>query len=61
MTEHNIQEKEIDLENVKKVVVEFEGRIGAEVRKQEKLDIVEEQDFRNGKLLGKYAAKMLYI
>ena len=30
------------------------------VRKQEKLDLVEEQDYRRGELLGKYIAKMLY-
>jgi len=31
-----------------------------EVRRQEKLDIVEERDFRGGELLGKYTARMLY-
>jgi len=40
--------------------MEFEGRISIEVRKQEKLDIVEEKDFRRGELPGKYTAKMLY-
>ena len=37
----------------------FKGRIG-EVRRQEKLDLVEEQDFRKEELLEKYIAKMLY-
>jgi len=41
-------------------VEEFEGRISAEVRKQEKLDRMEEKDFRRGKLPRKYMAKMLY-
>jgi len=34
--------------------------MNAEVRKQEKLDMAEEKDFRRGKLLGKFMAKMLY-
>jgi len=42
------------------VVEEFEGGMNVEVRRQEKLDIVEERDFRRGELLGKYMAKMLY-
>jgi len=44
----------------RKVAAEFEGRLNAEVRRQEKLDIVEERDFRRGELLEKYTAKMLY-
>jgi len=58
--EHDIWEREGDLENAKKVVKEFKRRIGTEVRRQEKLDIMEEKDFRRGELPGKYAAKMLY-
>ena len=34
--------------------------MNVEVRKQEKLDIIEEKNFRSGELLGKYIAKMLY-
>jgi len=34
--------------------------MNAEVRRQEKLDMAEEKDFRRGELLGKYTAKMLY-
>jgi len=45
---------------VKEVIAEFEGRINAEVRRQEKLDLVEEQDFRRGELPENYATKMLY-
>jgi len=48
------------LGNVKKVVAEFEGRLNTEVRRQEKLNIVEKRDFRRGELLKKYIAKMLY-
>jgi len=40
--------------------VEFEERMSIEVRRQEKLDMAEEKDFRRGELSGKYMAKMLY-
>ena len=60
MVENNIQKKKEDLENTKEVVAEFERRISIEVKKQEKLNLVEEQDYRRGKLPGKYMAKMLY-
>jgi len=43
------------------VVTEFEGRLNAEVRQQEKLDMVEEKDSKRRELLGKYTAKMLYM
>ena len=39
---------------------EFKGRMNAEVRRQEKIDMAEEKDFRRGKLPGKYMAKLLY-
>ena len=39
---------------MKKVITEFERRLGTEVRRQEKLDITREQNFRRGKLLEKY-------
>jgi len=48
------------LENIKEVIVEFEGRMSIKVRRQEKLDMVEERDFRKGELLGSYMTKMLY-
>ena len=53
-------ERKKDLENIRKVVAEFEGKLNTEVRRQEKLDIVEERDSRRGELLRKYMAKMLY-
>jgi len=34
--------------------------MSVEVKKQEKLDMTEEKDFRRGELPGKYMAKMLY-
>ena len=38
----------------------FEGRRNTEVRRQEKLDMAEEKDFRREELPGKFMAKMLY-
>ena len=45
---------------MKEVVAEFERRLSIEVRRQEKLDIVEERSFRRVDLLGRYIVKMLY-
>jgi len=45
---------------MKEVVAEFERRINVEVRQQEKLEMVEERDFRRRELSGKYTVKMLY-
>ena len=60
ITEYDSWKKKKDLENTKKVVKEFERRINVEVRRQKKLDMVEERDFRKGELLEKYMAKILY-
>ena len=59
IAEHDSWEKEKNLENTKKLVRGFERRMDTEVRKQEKLDMAEERDFRKRELLGKYMAKML--
>ena len=53
-------EKEEGFGNTRKAVEEFERRMSAEVKRQEKLDMMEEKDFRKGKLLEKYTTKMLY-
>ena len=34
--------------------------MSAEVRRQEKIDMAEERDFRRGELPGKFTAKILY-
>ena len=39
---------------------EFEGRMSVEVRRQERIDMAEERDFRRGELLGKFTARLLY-
>ena len=48
------------MENAKELVVEFEGRMKVEVRRQEKLDQMEERDYRRGELPGRYIVRMLY-
>jgi len=58
--EHDIWERKEDLGNAGEVLEEFEGRMNTEVRRQEKLDMTEEKDFRRGELPGKFTAKMLY-
>ena len=60
MAEYDTQERKEDLGNARKVLEEFKGRMNAEVRRQEKLDMIKERDFRRGELLGKFIAKMLY-
>jgi len=60
MVKHDIWERREDLGNVREVLEEFEGRMNTEVRRQEKLDIAEEKDFRRGELPEKFMAKMLY-
>ena len=58
--EYNSCEKKEDLENTKEIVAEFKKRINMEVRRQKKLKMVEEKDFRREELPGKYIVKMLY-
>ena len=58
--EHDTWKRKEDLGNAKEVLEEFEKRMNAEIRRQEKLDRVEEQDFRRRELPGKFTAKILY-
>ena len=60
MAESDTWKKKEDLGNVKEALEEFERRMNVEVRRQEKLDLIEERDFRRGDLPGKFIAKMLY-
>ena len=60
MAESNIQERKEDLENAREALEEFEGRMNAEVRRQEKINMAEKRDFRRGELSGKFTARMLY-
>jgi len=61
IAEYDTWERKKDLGNAREVLEEFEGRMNTEVRRQEKLDMVEKKDFRRGELLGKFMAKILYI
>ena len=45
---------------MKEVLEEFEERMDTEIKRQEKIDRVEEQDFRKRELLRKFIARMLY-
>jgi len=58
--EHDTWKKKEDLGNAREMLEEFEGKMNAKVRKQKKLDMTEEKDFRRGELSGKFMAKMLY-
>ena len=60
IADNNSWKREEDLENVKEVVAEFKEKVNTKIRRQEKLDIVEERDFRRGELPGKYITKILY-
>ena len=60
MAESDTWEKREDLENAREALEEFGKRMDAEVRKQERIDMAEEKDFRRGELPGKYMAKLIY-
>jgi len=45
---------------MKEVVAEFERRVNTEVRKQKKLDMTGEEDFRRRELPEKHMVKILY-
>ena len=49
-----------NLKNAEEAIKEFERKMSVEVRRQEKIDMAEERDFRRGELPGKVTAKMLY-
>ena len=56
----DIQERKENLKNVEEALEEFKGRMSVEVRKQKRINLVEERDFRRKELPGKFIAKMLY-
>ena len=57
MAEYDTQEREEDLKNTKKVVVNFEESINVEVSRQ---DMIETINFKREELPEKYTAKILY-
>ena len=60
MVERDTWERKENLKNTEEALEEFKGRMSVEVRRQERIDMAEERDFRRGELLGKFTAKMLY-
>ena len=58
--EGNTWERKENLKNAREVLEEFEGRMNTEIRRQEKIDMAEERDFRRRELPGKFIAKILY-
>ena len=60
MAEGDTWERKEDLKNAREALEEFEGRMNAKVRRQEKIDMAEKRNFRREELLGKFTARMLY-
>jgi len=60
VVEGDIWERKENLKNMEEALEEFKGRMSVEVRRQERIDIAEERDFRRGELPGKFMAKILY-
>ena len=60
MAEGDTWEKLENLKNAGEALEEFEGRMNAEIRRQEKIDMAEKRYFRREKLLKKFTVKMLY-
>jgi len=58
--EGDIWERKENLKNAEEVLEKFKERMSVEVRRQERIDMVEERNFRREKLLGKFTARMLY-
>ena len=62
IAESDTWEKEEDLKNAKELVNDFEGRIGAEIRRQKEVveNKREKKEYRRMELPEKYMAKVLY-
>ena len=58
--ERDTWERIENLKNAEEAIKEFERKMSMKVRRQEKIDMAEERDFRRGELPGKFTAKMLY-
>ena len=67
IVEEDIWERLENLKNVKELIEEFEEKLRAEVRRVEEIDKrwkaklnLKAEEFRRGKLSGRYMAKLLY-
>ena len=48
------------MKNAEELIEKFEERMNTEIRRQERIYMAEERNFRRGELLGKFTARMLY-
>ena len=60
IVEGDTWERKESLKNAEETLKEFKERMNVEVRRQEKIDMAEERDFRREELPGKFTVKMLY-
>ena len=60
MVEGDTWERKENLKNSEEALIEFKRRMIMEIRRQEKLDMAEERDFRREELPGKFTVRMLY-
>jgi len=60
MVKHDTWKRREDLRNTREALEEFKERMNVKVRRQEKLDMAKERNFRREELLGKFTVKMLY-
>jgi len=60
MVEGDTWERKENLKNSEEALKEFKRRMIMEIRRQEKLDMAEERDFRRKELPGKFTVRMLY-
>jgi len=60
IAEEDTWERKEDLKNAEEALEEFKGRMNVEVRRQEKIDIAKERNFRRRELPEKFIVKMLY-
>ena len=59
-TEGNTWKRKENLKNAEELIEEFEEKMNTEVKRQEKINMAEERDFRREELLEKFTVKMLY-
>ena len=60
MAEGDTWERKENLKNAEEALEEFEERMSVEVRRQERIDMVKERNFRREELSGKFMARILY-
>jgi len=60
MVEGDTWERKENLKNSEEALKEFKRRMIMEIRRQEKLDMAKERDFRREELPGKFTVRMLY-